>query len=232
MTLGAGQFCTKPGLLYVPSGADGDALVAALVTALEATSQFTMLSAPIADVFRDGSRRVGATDGVRSLVSTALGDGATTGAQLYVVDATQFTHATSGALRDECFGPQAIVVRYASHDELRDALEAGEPALTFSVFCETADPDAAWLLETGARRAGRVIANAYPTGVGVSWSMQHGGPWPSTTSPSTTSVGAAAIDRWLRPVTYQSVADDLLPLELRESNPLGIVRRVDGVLER
>ena len=71
--------------------------------------------------------------------------------------------------------------------------------------------------------------NGYPTGVGVSWSMQHGGPWPSTTSPSTTSVGAASIDRWMRPVTFQNVPDDLLPEALRDDNPLGIPQRVDGV---
>jgi NADP-dependent aldehyde dehydrogenase len=76
-----------------------------------------------------------------------------------------------------------------------------------------------------------VIVNGFPTGVAVSWSMQHGGPWPSTTSPSSTSVGAAAIERWLRPVSFQAVPDALLPPALRERNPLAIPRRVDGVLE-
>jgi NADP-dependent aldehyde dehydrogenase len=87
------------------------------------------------------------------------------------------------------------------------------------------------LLDVGARHAGRVIVNGFPTGVGVGWSMQHGGPWPSTTSSATTSVGAAAIERWLRPVAYQTVPDDLLPAALRESNPLDIPRRVDGQLQ-
>ena len=85
-------------------------------------------------------------------------------------------------------------------------------------------------MELGAHRSGRVIVNGYPTGVGVSWSMQHGGPWPSTTSSAGTSVGAAAIERWLRPVTFQSTPDELLPPALQESNTLAIPRRVDGVL--
>jgi len=125
----------------------------------------------------------------------------------------------------------ALVVRYASRDELRDALFAAEPALTFSLFCVEGDRDGRWLVELGSQRSGRVIVNGYPTGVGVSWSMQHGGPWPSTTSGATTSVGAAAIERWLRPVTFQAVPDDLLPPALQDANPLSIPRRVDGRLD-
>ena len=87
-----------------------------------------------------------------------------------------------------------------------------------------------WLLGFAPSRAGRVIVDGYPTGVGVSWSMEHGGPWPATTQPSSTSVGAASIERWLRPVTYQNVPDTLLPDALRDTNPLGIPQRVDGVL--
>ncbi|HEY1761677.1 MAG TPA: hypothetical protein VGG17_03690 [Acidimicrobiales bacterium] len=86
-----------------------------------------------------------------------------------------------------------------------------------------------WLLEFAETKAGRIIVNAYPTGVGVSWSMQHGGPWPSTTSSSSTSVGAASIDRWTRPVTFQNVPTNLLPDALRDENPLEVSQRVDGV---
>jgi NADP-dependent aldehyde dehydrogenase len=232
MTLGAGQFCTKPGLAFVPRGEHGDALVVATVEALTALSDFTMLSSSIAEHFRRGADAIAAISDVRALTQHDVQDEAHSAAQLYEVDAARFVGRDAYALREECFGPLALIIRYDSNDELRDALLASEPALTFSLFCVDDDRDARWLLELGAQRSGRVIVNGYPTGVGVSWSMQHGGPWPATTSSAATSVGAAAIERWLRPVTFQSVPDDLLPPALQESNPLAIPRRVDGVPRR
>jgi NADP-dependent aldehyde dehydrogenase len=229
MTLGVGQFCTKPGLVFVPSGDAGDALVVATVEALTALGDLTMLSSSIAEHFRRGAASIAEISDVRTLVQHDVGRDAHTGAQLYEVDATRFVGRDAYALREECFGPVALIVRYRSPEELRTALLASEPALTFSLFCVDNDDDGRWLLELGSQRSGRVIVNGFPTGVGVSWSMQHGGPWPSTTS-GATSVGAAAIERWLRPVSFQSVPDELLPPALQESNPLGIARRVDGVL--
>jgi NADP-dependent aldehyde dehydrogenase len=231
MTLGVGQFCTKPGLVFVPSGEGGDALVAATVESLSSLGAFTMLSSSIAENFRRGAENIAAISDVRPLVQQDPGADAHTAAQLYEVDAARFVGRDAYALRAECFGPLALIVRYDAVDDLDGALAACEPALTFSLFCTEHDPDGRRLLELGSRRSGRVIINGYPTGVGVSWSMQHGGPWPSTTSSAATSVGAAAIERWLRPVTFQSVPDDLLPPGLQESNPLGLPRRVDGVLQ-
>ncbi len=231
MTLGVGQFCTKPGLVFVPSGEPGDALVAATVESLSSLGSFTMLSSSIAEHFRRGAEAIAAISDVRALVQPDAGSDAHASAQLYEVDAARFVGRDAYALREECFGPLALVVRYHSYEELRDALLASEPALTFSLFCAENDRDAPWLMELGSRRSGRVVVNGYPTGVGVSWSMQHGGPWPSTTSSAGTSVGAAAIERWLRPVTYQSTPDELLPPSLRESNPLSLPRRVDGVVQ-
>lgn len=230
MTLGVGQFCTKPGLIFVPRGEYGDTLVASTVEALSTVDPFTMLSSSIADHFRRGSEAIAAISDVRTLVQSDPGIGAHTSAQLYEVDASRFVGRDAYALREECFGPVALIVRYGSADELREALMACEPALTFSFFSVDDDVDGGWLLELGSNRSGRVIVNGYPTGVGVSWSMQHGGPWPSTTSSTSTSVGASAIDRWLRPVTFQSVPDELLPPALQEGNPFSIPRRVDGVL--
>jgi NADP-dependent aldehyde dehydrogenase len=230
MTLGAGQFCTKPGLVFVPSGEHGDALVASTVTSLTALGSFTMLSSGIADHFRRGTEAIAAISDVRALVQQSAGSDAHTAAQLFEVDAERFVGRDAYALREECFGPTALIVRYDSRDELRDALLASEPALTFSIFCVENDDVGPWLVELAARRSGRVIINGYPTGVGVSWSMQHGGPWPATTSSASTSVGAAAIERWLRPVTFQSIPDELLPPALREDNPQSIPRRVNGVM--
>jgi NADP-dependent aldehyde dehydrogenase len=229
MTLGAGQFCTKPGLIFVPAGESGDQVVAAMVSSLEELDGFTMLSSGIADHFRRGVDAIASLSSARALVQLDRGEGAHTSCQLFEVDGESFRSPASYALREECFGPLALVVRYESDGDLRDSLEATEPSLTFSLFAVDDDPDASWLLALGAGRAGRLILNGFPTGVGVSWSMQHGGPWPSTTNTAATSVGAAAIERWLRPVTYQSLPDALLPLALQESNPLNLVRRIDGL---
>ncbi|HEY5439631.1 MAG TPA: aldehyde dehydrogenase (NADP(+)) [Acidimicrobiales bacterium] len=230
MTLGAGQFCTKPGLIFVPTGDAGDALVGATVDSLSELGEFTMLTAGIADHFRSGATSIANVSDVRPRSNGGVGTNAHTSAQLYEVDASRFEERDAYALREECFGPLALIVRYESNDALRRALEASEPALTFSLFSADGDPDSAWLVALGASRAGRIIVNGFPTGVGVSWSMQHGGPWPATTSAAATSVGAAAIGRWLRPVSFQGVENSHLPPALQESNPLGIPRRINGNL--
>jgi NADP-dependent aldehyde dehydrogenase len=188
-----------------------------------------MLSDGIAEHFRSGTVAIAGVDGNNRLVGDDAGEGTTVTAQLFEVPARIFTDSSSRVARDECFGPLAVVVRYLDDDELKKALAVTEPALTFSVFTALDDPHAAWLFDFAQTKAGRVIANGYPTGVGVSWSMQHGGPWPATTASSATSVGAASVERWLRPVTYQNVPDELLPEALRDENPLGIPQRVDGV---
>jgi len=205
MTLGAGQFCTKPGLIFVPAGVSGDVLVAAIVASLEGLDGFTMLSSGIADHFRRGVDAISSPTSAHELVQRDKGEGAHTSCQLFEVDGESFRSAGAYALREGCFGPLALVIRYQSEEDLRDSLNATEPALTFSLFAVDNDPDASWLISLGAQRAGRLILNGFPTGVGVSWSKQHGGPWPSTTNATTTSVGAGAIERWLRPITYQSV---------------------------
>jgi NADP-dependent aldehyde dehydrogenase len=229
MTLGVGQFCTKPGLLFVPAGNPGDEVVTSLAGVLRDLSGMTMLSEGIAAHFGEGTNAIAAVQGVSHLVGGAL-DGATqVVAQLFEVDTDVFNGPFAAALHEECFGPLAIVVRYRNVSDLRVALEGVQPALTFSVFSEDNDPDAPWLIELAQEKSGRVIANQFPTGVGVSWSMQHGGPWPSTTNSAATSVGAGSIDRWLRPVTYQALRAELLPTALRDDNPLGVPQRVDGV---
>jgi NADP-dependent aldehyde dehydrogenase len=230
MTLGVGQFCTKPGLLFVPSNADGDQLVSTLVSELRALSPMTMLSSAIASHFRSGVSDFDAAPGVRHLVSSEVGADAHVGAHLFEVSDAIFRDPSAHRLHEECFGPLALIVRYGNNAALATALEAADASLTFSVFRGASDPDLTWLLPFAQSRAGRVIVDGYPTGVGVSWSMEHGGPWPSTTSPSTTSVGAASIERWLRPVTYQNVPDEHLPEALQDGNPLGVPQRVDGVL--
>jgi NADP-dependent aldehyde dehydrogenase len=230
MTLGAGQFCTKPGLLFVPSSGGGDELVGALATKLRTIAPMTMLSDDIASQFRASVEAyVGVADITHTVANTSRGP-AQAGGQLFELSAKTFIDSSQEHLRRECFGPLSLVVRYDDISELAASLEVTEPSLTFSVFSGVSDEDVAWLIEFATSRAGRVIVDEFPTGVGVSWSMQHGGPWPAGTSPSATSVGAAGIERWLRPVTYQNVPDELLPVELRDVNRVGIPRRVDGAL--
>ena len=228
VALGVGQFCTKPGLIFAPLNEDGDALVTELSEALTQLPGMTMLTSEIAERFRAGTRALENLSGGCQLVVGERLSEARVRAELFEVPASLFADSRESTVRDEYFGPLAIIVRYRDQMELRRALGAATPALTFSVFLGENDTDADWLVNLASTKAGRVIANAYPTGVGVSWSMQHGGPWPSTTSSLATSVGASAIERWLRPVTYQNVSDELLPEALRDANPLHIPQRVDG----
>jgi NADP-dependent aldehyde dehydrogenase len=230
VTLGAGQFCTKPGLIFVPTGS-GDVLVESARGAMEAGSGATMLSSAIREHFDAGVDALIHTAGVSVLAKSASGEGPSGAGGVLVEIALDALRGPDASILDtECFGAVAIVVRYEHSDDLLDVLRTLEPALTFSVHAEEDDELGSALIEVGRQLAGRVIVNGYPTGVGVSWSMHHGGPHPATTSPLHTSVGATSVRRWLRPVCYQSVPDSWLPDSIKEGNPLSIVRRVDGQL--
>ncbi|MFD7949411.1 aldehyde dehydrogenase (NADP(+)), partial [Streptomyces sp. NPDC059744] len=139
------------------------------------------------------------------------------------------TEGPHDALLEECFGPVTVVARYASEDEITAVLSRlpGNLTATLQIAEEGVDADAPGLLAALTPLAGRVLVNGWPTGVAVAPAQHHGGPYPATTSTST-SVGATAIERWLRPVSYQTTPEALLPPELREDNPLGLPRRVDG----
>ena len=138
--------------------------------------------------------------------------------------------AEMDTLMSEMFGPAALVVTYDDESELLEIADRLEGQLTATVIGEDDDEIAVDLLPKLTARAGRVLWNQWPTGVSVTWAQQHGGPYPATTAVGTTSVGMAAITRFLRPVAYQNVPESLLPDALKEGNPLGIARRVDGVL--
>jgi NADP-dependent aldehyde dehydrogenase len=231
--LGVGQFCTKPGLLFVPAGAAGDAVVSALAAGLAAAAPGYLLTAGIRAAFRSGTERVAALPDVEVLQSRAGGDGDNaTGPVLVQVSADQLAGPDAKTLLEEQFGPFAIVARYAGERDLLAALEKLPAALTATVHGTEQETElAAALFERMRERAGRILWNGYPTGVAVTWAMQHGGPYPAATSADHTSVGATAIRRWLRPVSYQSVPAALLPAELREDGPAGLPRRVDGTLD-
>jgi NADP-dependent aldehyde dehydrogenase len=226
MSLGVGQFCTKPGLLFAPTGSDLPRLVADRLAAVGAAP---MLNEHIARGFAGALDELAGHEGVEVVLAGDTGEAPTptllkTSAAAFLADPEALTH--------EAFGPAALVVEYADGAELQRALASVDGQLTASVQAVDDDPDAAAVLPILADRAGRVLVNGWPTGVSVTWAMQHGGPYPATTSVQTTSVGTSAIDRFLRPVTYQSTPEALLPEPLRDENPWHLPRRVDGVLQR
>ncbi len=223
-----GQLCTKPGLAFVPAGAAGDAFAAQLTEAFAARGPEVLLGPGILSRFRAGIDDLLAQPGVEELSAPGADDGPGVHAAPVLVQAD--ADALEGALLEEHFGPAVALVRYEALDEVPAALATLGGQLTLTLHAEAEDTDAvAPLLAAGTELAGRVLFNAFPTGVAVTWAMQHGGPWPASSSPHT-SVGMTAIDRFLRPVTLQDAPPALLPEALRDGNPLGIWRRVDGVL--
>ncbi|MEV1175430.1 aldehyde dehydrogenase (NADP(+)) [Nonomuraea sp. NPDC049784] len=223
VTLGVGQFCTNPGLMFVP---EGDELRDALVEAVEGTSGGPMLAERIRDGYVGGVDRLGE---LRLLAEGKPGEGSwAVTPKVFVADLDTFEEKLP-RIAEECFGPASIVVTYREISDLRPVLERLEGSLTATVH--STEPDEAGdVVEVLRRKAGRLIWNGWPTGVAVCWAMQHGGPWPAATTTST-SVGATAIERWLAPTAYQDWPEALLPDELKDSNPLSIPRRVDGRLE-
>ncbi|WP_083898324.1 aldehyde dehydrogenase (NADP(+)) [Nocardia vinacea] len=220
-TLGAGQFCTKPGVLLLPSE---HGLADALTTAVAAVPQRPLLNEHIANGFRS---RV-TTLRENSAVTALSAPDELLAPTLLSVRATDFLSG-GAALQAECFGPAALVVEYANLIDLQQVLHELEPGLTATIVAEDSEiDDVRPLLPALTALAGRLLWNDWPTGVTVSWAQQHGGPYPATTAPTTTSVGTAAITRFLRPIAWQGFPDQLLPPALREANPWRLPRRVDG----
>jgi NADP-dependent aldehyde dehydrogenase len=232
-TLGVGQFCTKPGLAFVPAGNRGDSLVAALIEAVNAKSAGVMLNARVQRGFAVGTSDLVQLPGITELAAAQPQDRTQQGwwATPLLLEASPA--ALEGVVLEECFGPVLVVVRYGSDEELFDLLTRVGPALTASIHADDEDlPLARRLLDTLSGRVGRVVWNGYPTGVAVAWAMHHGGPYPATTDALHTSVGSSSIRRWLRPVAYQDVPETLLPAELIDAPDAAhrVPRRVDGHL--
>lgn len=228
MTMGVGQFCTKPGLAFVPSDEAGDDLVAALASELAATEPAPMLNPGIRETFDDQVARTRALDGVQTLVEPRASTAGGTWASTALLQVQLDTLLGTPELLEEHFGPVAVVVRTPA-DRLLEAATRLPGSLTATVHAEDAEvAGLAQLLSTLRERVGRLVWNGFPTGVAVTAAQQHGGPYPSTTSPGHTSVGTTAIRRFQRPVAYQDLPDAALPPALRDANPLGIPREVDG----
>lgn len=229
-TLGVGQFCTQPGAVLGVAGSPLDRFVDAFCANMKAVAPGTMLHAGILKTYEEGVKACSSTGGVTvaAKAEAAADAGKTQGAAAVLAtdDATFFREPR---LREEVFGPSTLVVRCGTREALEKAARELDGHLTATIHGTPADlREYASLVATLETKVGRLIFNGFPTGVEVCPSMHHGGPWPATTYPIFTSVGTAAIERFARPVAYQGFPDASLPEELREANPLKILRIVDG----
>ena len=209
LTMGAGQFCTNPGIAIVQDGADADRFTAAAVEALSKAAPQTMLTDGIAKAYQDGQARFEGRNTVKPLLTTES-TGRNALPNLFEISGDQFL--ADHALSEEVFGPLGLVVRVSSVDEMEQLARNFEGQLTATIHMDEGDlEDAKRLRPFLERKAGRVLVNGFPTGVEVVDSMVHGGPYPASTNFGATSVGTLSIRRFLRPVSYQNFPEGLLP---------------------
>mgnify|MGYP003600815252 FL=1 len=205
--LGAGQFCTSPGVILVPADAAGDGFVSAFAQALQALQPHAMLSAAIRATFDRGVAQWRAAPQLKPLVNDTA-DAATLAPRPFLAEVSAADFIASHALHEEVFGSAALVVRVASVNEAIAVLESVGGSLTVTLWgAESESDDTRRLVRVATQTAGRVLFSGVPTGVAVAAAQQHGGPYPASTQPFTTSVGYAAVDRFLRPVALQDAPD-------------------------
>ena len=213
LTMGAGQFCTNPGIAVVIDGPEVEPFVEAATTALKDVAAQTMLTDGIAEAYRAGSDAVQNAGATETLVASPC-EGRNAMPHLHATTAEAWM--ADPTLQDEVFGPLGIVVRAKDLNEARSLAASLHGQLTCTLHVDDADAsDAQALLPVLERKAGRVLANGFPTGVEVSEAMVHGGPYPASTNFGATSVGTMSIRRFLRPVCYQNMPEALLPSEIK-----------------
>ena len=228
VTVGVGQFCTKPGLLIGLRDTNLTAFSKNLADAISATPCGTMLHGGIAERYRSGIARR-QSDRTLQLATTQRSDVAATqvSAAVFATDAKSFLRNSD--LAEELFGPATLVIACDSHEDLEGVARSLEGQLTVTIHATERDVEQHGpLLEILREKAGRLVFGSVPTGVEVAPAMHHGGPYPATTDPRFTSVGTAAILRFVRPVCYQDFPQQWLPPELKDENPRGIWRLTDG----
>ncbi len=231
VTVGVGQFCTNPGLLVAIRSSRTETFLDALGRRIAATPPGTMLHRGICASYRAGLARWSRISGVRVLAQAPAGPDGTASAALLETDLK--TYLASPELREELFGPATLAVLCDAENDLERMAREMDGQLTATLQGTEEDlVSRPGLLHRLEERAGRLVVNGFPTGVEVCPSLQHGGPYPASTDARTTSVGSLAIRRFARPVCYQNFPQALLPEALRNANPLGILRLVDGVATR
>jgi len=214
LTMGAGQFCTNPGIAIVIDGAEADAFATSAAAALGAIAAQAMLTDGIADAYRSGAARIQKADGVSELVGSASPGRS---ASPYLFETTGKAWLADEVLAEEVFGPLGIIVRVADFDEMMTIARSLHGQLTATLHLDADDhAQARKLMPILERKAGRILANGFPTGVEVSEAMVHGGPYPASTNFGATSVGTMAIRRFMRPVSYQNIPAELLPADFAD----------------
>jgi NADP-dependent aldehyde dehydrogenase len=212
LTMGAGQFCTNPGIAVVIDGADAQAFIDAAKAAVAKVGAQTMLTDGIAEAYRHGRDRIAGAAGVREVL-TSMCDQRQATPYLFEVSGSDWL--ANHALGEEVFGPLGLVVRVSDFAQMQVVANSLEGQLTCTLHVDAADyPAAKLLLPVLERKAGRVLANGFPTGVEVVDAQVHGGPYPASTNFGATSVGTMSIRRWLRPVAFQNLPQELLPQDL------------------
>lgn len=232
INLGVGQFCTNPGLVFLPDNTRTEVFKKELVSSISGIEAGTMLTTGIKSAYERGADALAGESNISTLATGK--DTATTAgvkSQVFFTQIDDFHGKPEWA--EEVFGPSSLLVQSSSKADMMEAASNLEGHLTATVhgteedFREYAD-----LFAVLERKVGRLIINGYPTGVEVCHAMVHGGPYPATTAPQTTSVGTNAINRFARPVCYQSFPDFLLPDALKNENPLGIWRMINGEMNK
>lgn len=233
-TLGVGQFCTKPGLVFLPANTDADALVAEVKKLVTAAPTQPMLTEGISKSYKSGVAERSGHEAVATLAQAAAA------ADLKSCYAVPALFEINGGelvehpeLAGEVFGPSTLIIRYKDRNEMLALARDLEGQLTATLHATETDlHEYADLVNLLERKAGRLVVNGYPTGVEVGHAMVHGGPFPATSDSRFTSVGSLAIYRWARPVCYQDFPQSALPSALKDENPHGILRMVNGQYSR
>jgi alpha-ketoglutaric semialdehyde dehydrogenase len=227
VTLGAGQFCTNPGLVFIPANADADLFVEKLSELMSGTPEQTMLTPGIRSSYQNGVANRLEQTGVATVMQKSADASCAAGPALFRIDANGYLE--NAKLSDEIFGPTTLLVSYTNDEQLLALTGSLEGQLTATVHGTEKDLLAnRALLKILETKAGRLLFNGFPTGVEVCHSMVHGGPYPATSDGRSTSVGTRAIFRFTRQVCFQSFPNVALPDELKDDNPLDIWRLVDG----
>ncbi len=231
-TLGVGQFCTKPGLVFLPRSADANAFVAKLKSHVETAGEAPMLTAGISKSYRTGVARRQELEGVETAAKAPVPKGSDSASPvLFQVSGAELLRDPE--LAGEVFGPSTLIIRYENREEMLALARSLEGQLTATLHGTDRDlADFADLVAILERKAGRLVVNGFPTGVEVCHAMVHGGPYPATSDSRATSVGTYSIYRFVRPVCYQDFPQASLPEELKNENSLGIWRMVDGQFTR
>ncbi|MBV8398662.1 MAG: aldehyde dehydrogenase (NADP(+)) [Acetobacteraceae bacterium] len=228
LTMGAGQFCTNPGLPLAQPGSGLDDFLAGASEGLGTGPAATMLTPGIFAAYQSGVDRLLNNPKVKAVAQGQLATGANQGRSvLFETDVQSFL--ADETLKEEIFGASSLLVRCRDAKDMRELLEHMEGQLTVTLHMDEADiEDVRVVMPVLERKAGRILVNGWPTGVEVCHAMVHGGPFPATSDSRSTSVGTLAIRRFLRPVCYQDVPAALLPAAVQDGNPLRTWRRVDG----